>query len=90
MLAFWTFGRFRITKSALSGKTIITVLPESVPFPIYDRTEFVSDAWDPLTYGKDYDQSRSFMDQLVELQSVVPHPHQTGIKNFNSDWADDT
>ncbi len=89
LLAFWTFGRFRIAKSALSGKTIITVLPESVPFPIYDRAEFVSDDWDPLTYGKDYDASRPFMDQLVELQSKVPHPHQCGVKNLNCDWTDD-
>ncbi|MCX6720682.1 MAG: hypothetical protein NTW11_02670 [Candidatus Staskawiczbacteria bacterium] len=89
LLAFWVFGRFRIAKSALSGKTIITVFPESVPFPIYDRAEFVSDAWDPLTYGKDYDQSRPFIDQLVELQSRVPHPHQEGLKNTNSDWTDD-
>ena len=89
LLAFWVFGRFRIAKSALSGKTIITVFPESVPFPIYERSEFVSDAWDPLTYGKDYDSSRPFIEQLVELQSKVPHPHQTGIKNFNSDWTDD-
>jgi len=90
LLAFWVFGRFRITKSELSGKTIITVFPESVPFPIYDRAEFVSDAWDPLTYGKDYDQSRSFIEQLVELQSMVPHPHQVGVKNLNCDWTDDT
>ena len=26
---------------------------------------------------------------LLSLQSVVPHPHQTGIKNVNSDWTDD-
>ena len=89
LLAFWAFGRFRITKSALSGKTIITVIPESAPFPIYDRTEFVSDAWDPLIYGKEYDESRSFIEQLVELQSKVPHPHQVGLKNTNSDWTDD-
>jgi hypothetical protein len=89
LLSFWVFGRFRIAKSALSGKTIITVFPESVPFPIYDKTEFVSDAWDPLTYGKDYDLSRPFIDQFVELQSVVPHPHQSGIKNVNCDWTDD-
>lgn len=89
LLAFWTFGRFRITKSALSGKTIITVIPESAPFPIYDRTEFVSDAWDPLAYGRVYDDSRSFIDQLAGLQSVVPHPHQVGVRNTNSDWTDD-
>lgn len=89
LLAFWIFGRFRITKSALSGKRIITVLPKSVPFPIYERNEFVSDAWDPLTYGRDYDSSRPFIDQLVELQSVVPHPHQVGVKNTNAEWTDD-
>ena len=89
LLAFWVFGRFRIAKSALSGKTIITDISESAPFLIYDRAEFVSDAWDPLTYGKDYDPSCSFIEQLVELQSKVPHPHQVGIKNTNSDWADD-
>jgi len=89
LLAFWIFGRFRIIKSALSGKTIITVLPESVPFPIYERSEFVSDAWDPLVYGKNYDSSRPFIDQLIELQSKVPHPHQCGIKNLDCDWTDD-
>ena len=90
LLAFWVFGRFRITKSALSGKTVITDLPESAPFPIYERSEFVSDAWDPLTYGGDYDRSRPFIEQLVELQSKVPHPHQVGVRNTNSDWTDDT
>ncbi|MDO8530380.1 MAG: hypothetical protein Q7S10_03190 [bacterium] len=89
LLAFWITGRFRIAKSALSGKRIITILPESTSFPIYDREEFVSDAWDPLTYGRDYDSSRPFINQLVELQSVVPHPHQTGVKNTNCDWTDD-
>jgi len=89
LLAFWVFGRFRITKSALSGKTIITVIPESAPFPIYDRTEFVSDAWDPSTYGKEHDSSQPFIEQLVELQSKVPHPHNVGAKNVNCDWTDD-
>ena len=89
LLAFWVFGKFRIGKSALSGKRIITVIPESAPFPIYEREEFVSDAWDPFSYGRNYDSTRSFMEQVVELQSVVPHPHQTGLKNTNCEWTDD-
>ena len=88
-LAFWRFGRFRIAKSALSGKRIITTIPESAPFPIYERSEFVSDAWDALTYGRDYDSSRHFIDQVIKLQSVVPRPHHLGSKNTNSEWADD-
>lgn len=89
LLAFWVFGRFRITASALSGKRIITVLPESAPFPIYAREEFVSDAWDPLSYGRDYNPQRPFIEQVVELQGKVPHPHQTGLKNVDCDWTDD-
>ncbi len=89
LLAFWIFGRFRIAKSSLSGRKIITVLPENVTFPIYERAEFVSDNWDPLTYGRSYDPSRPFIEQLCELQASVPHPHQTGIKNVNCDWCDD-
>lgn len=89
LLAFWAHGRFRITKSALSGKRIITVLPESVPFPIYEREEYFLDAWNPFSYGRDYDPSRSFIEQAVELQAAVPHPHQAGVKNVNCDWTDD-
>jgi len=89
LLAFWVNGRFRITNSALSGKRIITVIPETAPFPVCERSEFVSDTWDPLTYGKEYDSSRPFIEQVVELQSKVPHPHQVGVKNINCDWADD-
>ena len=62
LLAFWVFGRFRKTQSALSGKTIITTFPESVKFPLYDRTEFVSDAWDPLSFGRAYNHSQSFFE----------------------------
>lgn len=88
-LAFWTFGKFRKTKSDLSGKTIITVLPESAGFPIYARNEWVSDAWDPMDYGKEYDFSRSFFEQFGELRAGVPHSHQQGVKNVNCEWCDD-
>lgn len=89
LLAFWVFGRFRKTQSALSGKTMITTFPESVKFPLYDRTEFVSDAWDPLSYGRAYDFSKSFFEQFAALQCAVPHPHNSGTKNVNCEWSDD-
>ncbi|MBI2021146.1 hypothetical protein HYS99_01375 [Candidatus Giovannonibacteria bacterium] len=89
LLAFWTFGKFRKAKSDLTGKEIFTILPESVPFPLYSREEWVSDAWDPMKYGRDYDFSRSFFEQFKELQSAVPHPHQTGVRNINCQWSDD-
>ncbi len=89
LMAFWVFGKFRKTKSALSGKTIITTFGEKTKFPLYDRTEWISDSWDPLSYGKEYDLNRSFFEQFKELQDRVPHPHQSGTNNLNSDWCDD-
>lgn len=89
LLAFWILGRFRVTKSALSGKQIITMIPETAPFPIYEREEFISDDWDRMAYGQDYDSTKPFLDQLVALQAKMPHPHQLGNKNVNCQWTDD-
>lgn len=89
LLAFWVFGRFRKTASALSGKSIITTFPETVKFPIYAHEEWASDSWDPLDFGQEYDFSKSFFEQFAELQARVPHPHQSGIKNVDCQWSDD-
>lgn len=89
LLSFWVFGKFRKTSSALSGRSIITTFSERVKFPIYSREEWNSDAWDTLSYGQEYDSSRSFLEQVAELQAKVPHPHQTGTTNVRCDWSDD-
>lgn len=89
ILSFFVFGRFRKTTSALSGKSIITNFPESTQFPLYERGEWVSDAWDPMEYGTEYESARSFVAQFIELEKRVPHPHQSGTKNTDCDWCDD-
>jgi hypothetical protein len=89
MMAFWIFGTFRKAKSALSGKTIITTFSEKPSFPIYAHDEWLSDSWDPLSYGQSYDPKRSFFEQFHELQAKVPHPHCSGANNSHSEWCDD-
>jgi hypothetical protein len=89
LLAFWVFGKFRRTKSALSGKTIITNFGEETTFPLYDRAEWASDTWDPMEYGVAYDPGRPFFEQFKALQDRVPHPQQSGTNNVRSDWCDD-
>lgn len=88
-LSFWLFGKFRKGKSDLSGDGLITVLPEKTRYPIYTLAEWYTDKWDPMDYGQEYDPSKSFFDQLKELQEKIPHPHQNGSKNTNCDWCDD-
>ncbi len=87
--AFWPFGKFRKGVSDLSGKSLITVLPESPRYPIYTREEWWSDAWDAMDFGMDYDGSRPFFEQLKELQEKVPRPHQIGELSTDCDWTDD-
>lgn len=89
LMSFWVFGKFHKTKSALSGKTIITTFSEGVKFPLYSYDEWVSDAWDPMQYGEEYDFSKPFFEQFGKLQAKVPHPHQSGTHNTNCDWSDD-
>ncbi|MES3031638.1 MAG: hypothetical protein V4699_00135 [Patescibacteria group bacterium] len=88
-LSFWVFGKFRKGVSALSGESLITVLPENSRYPIFTLSEWYSDKWDPLDYGVDYDEKRPFFEQFQELQEKVPHPHQDGTKNTKCDWCDD-
>ena len=87
--SFWMFGKFRIGKSDLSGDNLITVLSEKNRYPIYTSKEWYSDKWDAMDYGQNYDSSKSFFNQLQELQEKIPHPHQNGINNTNCDWCDD-
>jgi hypothetical protein len=89
LLAFWIFGKFRKTKSDVSSKDIITILPSTIKFPLCSFDEWANEVFNPLSYGMDFDFNRKFFEQFFELQQKVPHPHQSGTKNINSEWCDD-
>jgi hypothetical protein len=57
----------------MTGKEMIAMHPPDTPFPVYHITEWMSDKWDPLDYGREYDYSRSFFEQFKELCDSVPH-----------------
>ena len=69
-----------------SAKSIVSVYPEATKFPVYAQDIWWSDCWDPLSYGRDYDFSRSFYEQFFELFNQVP---RIGISNRgeNSDYC---
>jgi len=60
-------------KSDLSGKDIISIYSPEKPYKVFDQEEWWSDAWDELSYGRDFDFSRTFAEQFQELCLVVPH-----------------
>lgn len=56
----------------LTGKSIISCYSPEKPFTVYHHKEWMSDKWDPLSYGRDFDFSRSFFEQYAELQKDMP------------------
>jgi len=56
----------------LCGENIISRFPPESPHTVYCPKCWWSDEWSPLDYGKDYDFSRPFFEQVHELWKSVP------------------
>jgi len=68
-------------------KDFISIYKNGVPFPVYCHTCYYSDSWDPLSYGKQYDQSKTFFSQIKELLEKVPRLGIWVIQSTNSDYT---
>jgi len=66
---------------------VLAMSPADAPFPVYCSNCWWSDNWDPLSYGKEIDFNRPFMEQFAELQNAVPRAALFGKNNENSDYS---
>ena len=73
-------------KCDLCGESIIAMYSPNKPYKVYCPTCWHGDGWDALSYGREYDPSRSFFDQLKELQIAVPHLSLWQMNAVNSPW----
>ena len=87
LLAFWPFGKFNKRLCDKSGERIISLFPKDARFPVYSNKYWYSDDWAPPNL--EYNPSKSFFDQMYELQSKTPRPMQLGSNNQNCDYCDD-
>lgn len=71
----------------LCQKNIISVYSPDKPFVVYCPPCWYSDRWDPLSYGREYDFSRSFFEQFKELQRRVPRISIIQDSVVNSPWV---
>ena len=71
-LAFRNERHLYHRKCTLTGKQIISSASPDKSYPVYDIETWWSDAWDSLSYGRDFDFSRSFFEQFKELRDAVP------------------
>jgi hypothetical protein len=74
-------------KDARTGGEIFSLFPEESPVKVYEQEFWNSDGWDPLEYGRDYDFSRPFFEQLKELFHTVPLPAHSVTNNVNCEYC---
>lgn len=74
-------------KCSKTGQKIIAMYDENVPFPVYAPKEWFGDSWDARDYGRDFDFSRGFFEQFVELRDKVPHLALISSNNQNCDFC---
>jgi len=73
-LAWTGFQHLFKRPCAWTGEQCITIYHPDSPYTTYKQDIWWSDQWDPKSYGKDYDFSRSFFEQYDELLKTVPLP----------------
>ncbi len=75
------------SKSSLSGQPMLTFFPPESGLTVYAVDEWYGDSWDGRDYGRDFDFSRPFFEQFIELLQVAPLLGMSVITNENSDYV---
>jgi hypothetical protein len=68
----------------LCGSDTISIYPKTAPFPVYCAECYWSDRWDPSSYGREYDFSKSFFEQYLAFMEVVPRIAIMNVESVNS------
>ena len=76
-------------KCDFTGDMVISTHHLDSPHKVYRQDIWWSDKWDPKSYGREYDFSRSFFEQFYELIKAVPLPslYTAYATNVNSDYC---
>jgi hypothetical protein len=72
----------------LTGEKILSIIPpESGHLVIKENAWWGQEEWDPLEYGIEFDPSRTFFEQWLELFKKVPKPSSASTRMINSDYS---
>lgn len=69
---------------------IISIYSDDKPLTIFNREYWWGDGWDGYSYGRDYDFTRPFFEQMKELIREVPWPSLMNWNAVNSDYCNST
>jgi hypothetical protein len=84
--AFWPHWNLHKRKCDKTGKQIISIFRPDCKYPVWHRDEWFAHASPP---SKDFDFSKSFFKQALELFQKCPIPHIFQNNNQNCEYTDD-
>ena len=71
----------------LCKRNIISIYSPNSPYIVYCNECYHGDKWDALSFGRPYDFSRPFFEQLKELQLRVPRMYSFVYQQTNSEYT---
>ncbi len=71
----------------LCNKSMLALYHPEKPFTVYCRECWLSDSWDPMSYGRDYDFTLPFFEQFKALQITVPRSNMYQTNFVNSEYC---
>jgi hypothetical protein len=74
-------------KSDFSQKDIFSMYAPDSGYKVYEKEVWLTDQWDPMEYGQDYDFNRTFFEQFDELLHKVPLKNLNVVNGVNSDYS---
>jgi len=74
-------------KCDLCQKQIVALYEQESPFTVYCQECFWSDKWDPTKFALEYDSSKSFIEQVKEIQKKAPRLALLNSLSENSEFT---
>lgn len=71
----------------LCHESMLSVYSPKSPYIVYCAKCWHSDAWDQYSYGREYDFSRPFLEQFIELEKSIPRLTLLQENNIDSPWV---
>ncbi|MEW6617515.1 MAG: hypothetical protein AB1333_03825 [Patescibacteria group bacterium] len=85
-LAFRNERVFYKRKCDRCDKNVVSMYSPNKPYRVWCYDCWFSEDWDPLIYGRNYDPTRSFLEQFEELWKEVPKVALIHMRSVNSEY----
>lgn len=86
-LAFRNNRVFYRRECGLCQKSMLSIYSKNKPYTIFCKECWLSDKWNPLDYGQEYDFTKDFFAQFKELQIKVPRANLYQTNFINSEYC---